>query len=426
VSQMGTQAGMTLARVCGSPRWNYVQRTSLPEHTCAATKEFNQLKREAVSKLLNERIDEETFAQRELPIAMGGNGLRALPEISEFAFFASRALTACKRAELHIAPSAEANAQLQTTLRKIWQTLEQRPRDKLTSLRAQLPQCGADFDEHFKQNPSLAHKLQHQLTALLVEEPAKARLELRSPEHKVRMRTASSPHASDWMKVSLADPQCRMRNEEAIIAYKLSVGSQPKPSMPLVCGPCKLAIGPSGSHQLSCKHTAQKAMIARHDDIAKCIHQAVNSLPNANCFLELSGLSSKDRRRIELEMWLGMARKMVDVQVINTLTPSRLLAPAKAIPTAEAAKLSKYADVAKEHEAELVPFIMTALGEFGPKALKFLDALEEYATSVDPELSQVFRRQLTSRISVINARAAARIVHFSVQNQQFAARRLLA
>jgi len=73
-----------------------------------------------------------------------------------------------------------------------------------------------------------------------------------------------------------------------------------------------------------------------------------------------------------------------------------------------------------------VPFIMTALGEFGPKALKFLDALEEYATSVDPELSQVFRRQLTSRISVINARAAARIVHFSVQNQQFAARRLLA
>jgi hypothetical protein len=419
MSQMKTQHATTMARICGAPRWNHVQRCSLPSHIANATAAFNLMKRDALGKVLNEPSDADTWAQRELPKYHGGQGFRNLPAISELAYLASRAITASKRVSLNVTSSTQAHEQLQGTVRKVWLALQNAPRHQHLSLRAQIPQVGEDFDKHFSDNPSLADKLQAKLTSLLVDEPAHRAIEAKSPEHKIRLKTASSPHATDWMSAPQADPLNHMTNEESQIAYKLLAGAPPLSKMPATCGPCQVSIGPNGSHQLSCKRTAQQAIVKRHDRLAKIIHSAINSLDNASSVLELSGLCKHDRRRVEIEAHVGSSKtKLIDVQVINELTPSRMLLPdtATAIATAEAAKIKKYADVAAEQDAEVIPFIMTALGQFGPRALKFVEQLSEHAVTVGRNPVQ-FQQELLTRLSVSNAKSASHILRTSVSIQ---------
>jgi len=226
------------------------------------------------------------------------------------------------------------------------------------------------------------------------------------------------------MSAPQADPLNHMTNEECQIAYKLLAGAPPLSKMPATCGPCQVSIGPNGSHQLSCKRTAHQAIVKRHDRLARILHNAINSLDNASSFLELSGLCQHDRRRVEIEAHVGSSKtKLVDLQVISELTPSRLLLPdpASAIATAEAAKIRKYADVAAEQDAEVIPFIMTALGQFGPKALKFVEELSAHAASVGHDPAQ-FQKQLLTHLSVSNAKSAAHILTTSVSNQFHAER----
>ena len=92
---MPVQIGLTLLRYCALPRLSYLARTTHPAHLSAAASDFDRMAWECFAKLvgLSGSPAAEIREQIQLPLSMGGLGIRPVTSYSATAYFASLAAT---------------------------------------------------------------------------------------------------------------------------------------------------------------------------------------------------------------------------------------------------------------------------------------------------------------------------------------------
>ena len=136
-------------------------------------------------------------------------------------------------------------------------------------------------------------------------------------------------------------------------------------------------------HGLSCATVVAKQGRDKHDAVGRAIQYQLHSI-GVHCRLEPRGDDRKDGRRPDFETQLpGHHLILGDVTCPNPVAPSHVKrAAGKALAVAEdaaTAKRTKYADYARERDADFVPFVVEAHGGMCKEAVAFIAKVRKAA-----------------------------------------------
>jgi len=261
------------------------------------------------------------------------------------------------------------------------------------------------------------------LTGLL-EKTALAKLTTHPGVHKStiqRLASAGSKNAGAWLNAVPTSPELTLYDAEYIYAVRHRLGLKPHDNLPPLCA-CGNSLEDDSAHFHSCQLLKRSVITARHDRIVKLL---AHVLRVSGAFVQIEYCpSGVDRKRPDLTVVLPEQALFIDVVVCHPSAPSRIsLDPLASARRAEAAKQSKYADVAQAHGARILGFALETYGAFGECATDVLQIIRRaIRTQADPSdrLDVVLPQQLAvalqkgnalvARMGALRARQAARLL----------------
>ena len=364
-----------LKNVFHIPKLLYVLRTS----SCFSSSilpEFDDSLRSSLEKIINCRLDEETFNQASLPVKLGGLGVRRAQDISLPAFIAS----SYKAAD---------------TVNKLL------PQHHLTAFSDLLSEAVSNWKALAPQliEPALpARIVQKNWDLPLAEVTWNGLLEnAQSPLARSRLLAVSTPGAGAWLNaVPIPSLGLKMDNESLRISVALRLGSTLNAPYTCICG---AAVGDSATHGLDCRRAAGKH--ARHSAVNDIIHRALNAA-GVPSHLEPVGLCRDDGKRPDgatLIPWKQGRCLVWDFTCPNTIARSHIPQSANHAGSvsalAEEKKRKKYSSLGPFYF--FVPIAIETLGPWGPEADSFVTELgRKLSAKTGDHRSGAFLRQKIS------------------------------
>ena len=161
----------------------------------------------------------------------------------------------------------------------------------------------------------------------------------------------------------------------------------PKERMGAVCGYCKKRSAHSPLHFITCQAARKAKMWIRHFQVVWLIasYARVAGIPLT---VEPKHLQDKSNKRPDIDMFVRLMRKLVDVTIRCSAGKSD---PDSAFEAAENEKSRKYAQMARECGADIVTLAFDAFGGWSNQSSKFLDDLRR-VRAINPEANEAFKR----------------------------------
>jgi hypothetical protein len=129
-------------------------------------------------------------------------------------------------------------------------------------------------------------------------------------------------------------------------------------------------------HYLSCNSVKRTAITNRHDSIVNNVARFTN-FAGGLATVEVSGLSDQNRLRPDIQISVPEGTYMTDVKVVHPGCPTYVekfgatqLGAAKA---GEKEKVKKYSQLAEQHHAEFIPFVIETSGGFSKHSEQLLN-----------------------------------------------------
>lgn len=362
-----SQVALLLLRSCVLPRANYLVRVSPPSATGSAAGTFDRRVQEFVTtKLHLPVLDDEARDQMEMPISLGGLGIRPLARVIAPAFLSS--FLQLRRDDAGV-PAPPEGSELLLDLQG---TLDLLHGDHPGLFSEDLPE---DALHLFELDPS---SFSSQLQSSMLKKIEKARRKLFessvSDKTLIRLISASAPGAGLWLSAVPSLPQLRMDDVEFCLCVRHLLGLDPADDLPsrCVCGRQR----DDFDHFLLCTRTTG-ARIIRHDLACHLWHS----------FLTASGhpsIREKVLRPGESKMRADIVTSLDGTVPLTTALDKTIIVPtaksrlssSNAMDKAEKAKIEKYAGF---QEYDLLPLVMETHGALAPRASLLLSKLSSAA-----------------------------------------------
>lgn len=421
------QIAFALLRSCALPRMNFHTCTAYPHLLSDAAELFDKKIIDCFLKLSNiniEQLNEFTRNQIELPLRIGGMGLRPVHRTMHPAFLSASLLSLtdlikyCKvEGEQHWSTHP-----LCTTMDKCIDVISQRLVGANDAVRANIlkfdliNQPCAHLWERFKINiESKNRKIKKDLDDLMqflesgLQQKLVAAIELTMQEkmllktdvidNRSRLVALSTPNAARALTVLPIEPRYTLSTFQMQCALRMRLGLIPKQFMvdaDCDCGKSHpYAVEPMHLH--SCNRLKGTAFTARHDLIKNGFARALREIgasvivePSARAARTSDASSSQPARRADLLYMHAEGCGFIDVSVthplINKFKHNQLVPPVSteqlyAARRAEQHKIKIYEKNGSYNDFPVTPAIFETFGGFGPELTKLLKNVSKFDSS---------------------------------------------
>jgi hypothetical protein len=389
------QEALLLHRLCVLPSITHVLRTAYPSDAKVLAAAMD----EATDNLLHRRgllqagDANESTARRQaaLPLRLGGAGLTKQTDLVNIAFLSGVAQAVDQL--INMQDVATNNTRLQNEVNAC---LDENSPAVVGGAQEReiLPKAGAlsdtlKFLQERKQRiqaeaeaaaaghdpgggrPKRPERTQHVLTNLLHEHNAEQLKQQLPPTERgrlldVQQRTVTS---TAWLNTCPTDRLTRLHNREFRIAFRTRLGLDPLPLRnhnDRACD-CDSDLRRAPSHIFSCNQLMHSEINNRHDQVALAVTAKLRAY-GAQVIPEPPMLSDEDGKRPDhMIRYPGGAVIITDITIVNPITKTAIangtaLRKDEVRLRAEKAKAEKYAHLAREIDATMVPLAFSVFG----------------------------------------------------------------
>jgi hypothetical protein len=346
-----------LIRSCFAlPKIMYTLRTVDAQGMDEEWAEFDNILRDGLTRILGNPVTDMAWRQAQLPVTMGGLGLR----------------TAIPHASGALVSSVVGCA----------------------TLAQQFTRCDVDLQDLTLQTRDLAERMSTPVSddqliemsqrAISLEVDLKLRAAVDSEaitdRDKARLRVLSAPHTGDWLNVvplPILGLHLKPREFKFAVNYRLG--------MPLyqeegVCPACGKAADEFGDHSVACAHTGER--IARHNHLANMLFRVAQSANLAPTKEENALIPGTQGRPADvlIRAWGHGGKDMAyDVVVTSPLQKTLVKRAGRedgvATKKAFEDKLRKYGEACRVNGMEMSPMAVDTFGAWHPKSAMQLKRL---------------------------------------------------
>ena len=377
------QVAATLLRTCASfCKLGHLARTVPPRTASPALKEFDKKVRRCYEESVVVNTTQRSWTQAQLPVRLGGVGLRSVEEHSSAAFISSHTNAMGPESDLRLLNDA-----IEVYNDKIGDN-----------------QATYQASDLVRQEPLSERIDRHQFESLI---------ESGSLVEKARLTSLAEPHAGDWILAQpLKDLGLAFSPNEyhMLVKWRLGLNLFPEKA---TCGSCPSeTLDQFGQHALTCKRGP--GICRRHNTLHDCIAEYCRRA-QLNPTLEAgSGYLNQTRPAdILLPTWNLGRYAALDVTVVNPLNNSNIEgAIIPGLITEEAADRKHRNNDAKCRELgwECTPIVVSTYGGWGSEARVFLDNLSSRVAMQTVLAKADIKRALFTRLSCTLMRANAQIL----------------
>jgi hypothetical protein len=394
---MPAQIAMTMLQASGVPRMSYLTRVCPPQPIMEGVRRFDALVKETLLAKLDIpgiAIDQVQAEQIQMPLRLGGFGIRRSEDRAPVAFWAAAATYVPSAIQAMRLPQAVPTAVPSVV-------------DHMGPIHSQLvmkgvqpqpnffPPADANFIEFY--GPGAPPKLQAALGRIIDANHAAYLHRIASPAAKARLVSLRLPNAGLWTRITPSKPQQVLFNAQVSLAAKLRLGVNISPFLPDGCPACNdaNAYDRDVTHALGCTRLSRTAHTKRHDDIVTAIHAFARQVGIPS---RIEPRENGERRGPDIELTLEQGPVLVDVTVVHPAAPTYLNHAHGAtnaygpLDHREAAKHRKYAGLVQNAGAsEFVACAISSFGGFGRGAQRMfmllrytVEAMGGVSWAVDP------------------------------------------
>jgi hypothetical protein len=375
-----------LTKCFAVPKITYLLRTTPAFLRRELLMDIDSTFRRTLERITNVKMDDTTWQQASLPVAVGGLGIRSVNDIALPAYCSSlHATRHLVEAILHGTGAAN---------------LPFLQAESALELYGQLP--GAEMPIGTERNhqrrwdePLVLHRQR-----LLLEDT-------QTVHDRARLLAVAERESGRWLH-AVPSPQLGtyLDNESLRIAVALRLGSDMCVPHACICGQ---PVSSTGRHGLACKRSLGRH--PRHHALNETIRRALVS-SGVPSILEPVGLDRDDGKRPDgatLIPWSGGRTLVWDATCVDTLATSNIgvtsQTPGSAAGRAEERKKAKYEGIATHHL--FIPVGFETLGTFGPSAKQFLAQLGRrlIETTFEPRASEYLQQRIS--LDIMRGNAAA-------------------
>ena len=359
-----------LQKCFGIPRLLYILRTCPTWKHIDILKEFDDIQKTSLESICNLAIPPNAWKQANLPVRLGGLGIRSAEALSIPAFLAS-AHSVSDLVSAILDGVDHTQDKLFFDAESLWTTQHSTTTPEKENKRRQSSWI-----------TPLDLKNQKELLSNATDHPTAARL-----------LGVSSRESGSWLS-ALPSPSLGtfLDNDTVRIAIGLRLGT--RLCIPYTCR-CGSMVDPYGHHPLSCNDFGRRH---RHSQLNDTVHRAL-TMAGVPSSLEPVGICRSDGKRpdgITLTAWSSGKMLLWDVTVSDTLATSYVIHSSKeagyAANQAERRKKVKYAELMPSYA--FTPIGMETLGTWGSEAKDFIHELgRRLNASSHDERSAAFLRQ---------------------------------
>jgi hypothetical protein len=329
LTSVDAHCALFMFRHCvGTPRVNYLLRSTPAYEHVQDLEDMNEIQREALEKILNIELTEREWNQSTLPLSMGGLGILKPTDIALPCFISSARSTRDKVVKL--VPNSIENHDI--TVAGALETL-------LSSV--EVPD---DLD-------ASALFCQNKMSELVMTSTLKGILNTQDKAERARLFSAIEKESSRWMHaVPNENLGTKLDNASVRIAVSLRLGAKIVEQHNCKCGSM---VDIKGRHGLSCRVSAGRHI--RHSQLNDVFSRALTSasIPNIR---EVTGLSGEDNKRPDGMTLIPFIRGrplVWDATVSDLFASSNVDCAAQyggaAADAAELSKINKYRSLSLTH-----------------------------------------------------------------------------
>ena len=385
-ARLTPQESMYLARQCINHKLSYLIAVTPPVISAPIAQDFDGKLRQALCSRLEIEITGKALEQAQLPVAMGGLGLRSAQWLAPIAFIAShaRAAKAMQCIDITGTPTLQALTESLAAVKMMVSP---------STARTLLPSDATVLHAQFASQPK--PQLQHVLTAS-AENVVLNRLmtQASSLYERARLKAAIADKASLWITAAPTSRETRFDDSSFQLSVRHLLGLRPAEILPLRCRFCAHANGDLQTnpwHPLSCPRIAGTAATGRHNDVVQILASWITKLGGyVRMEQPLYVTTAEGKREIipDIDAQVGGVRYLIDVSHVDTTCPTHVNKGATA-PLAVAAEIERkkhdiYSELANQIRPKpiVVPFVVESYGGIGVEATEFVKRLITQAATM--------------------------------------------
>ena len=285
--EMPVQLAFALLRLCGVPRWNYINRVLRPSAVSSANAKFDAWQTSTI--LAKGEIRDSEWNDRlrrliSLPLRLGGMGIRYASDTSVFAWYTAQAAAAEFMSGFLVffgidtapEPPSPLALENETALDRI------KTATRLSRATLALPEAPGRSIRFFADpsNSEAIAGLQKALTSA-AEESVANRISNRSDDSTAALlKSRCETMAHLWKETVPTDPSLVLSNADFVSNLRVELGLLPVPKDELVdyCGMCgSVLLAIDCTHFLNCNSNAA-IITRRHNECTNIIANAIRDL----------------------------------------------------------------------------------------------------------------------------------------------------
>ncbi len=400
------QSAQILNRFCGLPRFNYLARCTLPSRAGQIFTAFDERIRQvlcAKMHLPQLHSNSHPAQQAQLPLRLGGLGLRSFAQLQPIAWFSSVALTA---PILNQSPLLPACPRFHSELQHIANSLRQHANDILPELLPLLPEQGQDAIQFYCANVDKAQHLQHKLTPLVDKPIAQNLSQAAAQADRIRLDLLLDKITAAFLEALPTEQSKRLNDQQFQRAIQLRLNLPlPSPDTCIDCGQ-NLRRKPDPFHALNCVKLRRTSINDRHDEIVSLLVEFIK-LAGGQARAEKRPLTGS-KLRPDITATLNGQLILIDVVVSNPLAPSHQRHFHATNDQAARHKHRKYDPVATRLNARLFAFAINIFGNIHEEGLALLKEILRHAAAHSRD-DQLSKHSMVQRVSCALQRQNAQI-----------------
>ena len=379
-----------LLRSCFSlPKIVFLMRSTDPTHHQNLWATFDSLIRDTLTHILGSAVDAKQWAQAQLPVAMGGLGLRGAVDHCAGAYISS--VHACETLKEGLLPHGNVQLDITTAMALLREKADEISPEEVPGMSQKM--ISLEIDK----------KLKISLVQSLTEKRDKARL-----------ASLGLPHAGDWLNVTpspILGLHVRPQEFRYSVLYRLGA---PVYSSAGLCPACRKDSDKYGDHAIVCGSHGER--IARHNQLRDAIYQVAassNLAPRKEENALLPGTSARPAD-VLIPHWTGGRDTALDVTVVSPLLTDRLdnsiTTPGYTLEEAFNNKCRDYLEACEREGLSFIPLPVETLGGWHKRAVDQLRKLAKAQARTTGKEEDESIRHLFQRLGVLLVKGNAALI----------------
>lgn len=368
---MPVQVAFTLLRNCAVPVVQYWMRTTPPSMSTKLAESFDDLVMRTASNILAIPTDSTAARhQLNLPVKLGGFGLRSMRRLAVAAYISAmaQAIQYCSLRPRERNSSSQVLMLLKESIEYVNESVGYEA----------LPHSENDFWKRYTAEPARPG-LQKEIMEKVMEADHLKFLQeekiAEDPTQQARWQAVKADHAGLWITTTPSQQSFRLSDNHFRTAARIRMGLKPHEDIRHCC--CQASFAEEPDHLLSCKYLMNMFTI-RHNYIRDSIIRLANRL-HVTVMSEPT-IDYKNKDRCDAFFLFNLKPTMIDVSVVSPLARSHravAAAPLGAAMEREKLKARKYEQRVRSLMCDFYPVVMETVGGFGPEAGKFIGKFVE-------------------------------------------------